>query len=159
MSTYQAKFAVAVLVLRMNDQIEGGWECVLVARKDDHSRWSLPGGKLDPPSEHLVYGVDGVTGSTLFRSAETPRGAAARELDEETGIRCDPRQLVELETVLDSGGYLTTFYILAANAPLPDEFAVAEHEAPVRWGSVYELLEGPYGQENAERLQKIGIFK
>ena len=152
---HAAKFAVAVIVLRHNTEIEGGWECVLVARKDDHTRWSLPGGKVD--------------------QGETSPEAAHRELHEETGIDLgsvvrhtgviavrvrDPQRLIPQGTVLDSGGYFTTFYLLdTTGMELPDEFTVADHEAPVRWGSVYDLLEGPYGRENAERLRKIGILK
>jgi 8-oxo-dGTP pyrophosphatase MutT (NUDIX family) len=141
-----AKFAVAVIVLRHNAEVEGGWECILVARKDDHSRWSLPGGKVDP--------------------GETSVLAAAREFAEETGVvvgytaEITPSlRFIPQETVLDSGGYFTTFYLLdTTGLELPDEFDVEDHEAPVRWGPVYELLEGPYGQENADRLRKIGIF-
>jgi len=149
-----ARFAVAVIVLRHNDEVEGRWQCVLVARKDDHARWSLPGGKVD--------------------SGETSPEAAHRELHEETGIDLgsvvrqigpiavrarDSQRLIPQETVLDSGGYFTTFYLLdTTGIELPETFTVADHEAPVRWGSVYELLEGPYGPENAERLRKIGVI-
>jgi len=148
------KFAVAVIVLRHNTEVEGGWECILVARKDDHTRWSLPGGKVDP--------------------CETSPEAAARELYEETSIQLGhyfrqygpqvttvPKtsRLIPQGTILDSGGYFTTFYLLdTTGMGLPEDFTVAEHEAPVRWGSVYDLLEGPYGPENAERLRKIGII-
>lgn len=144
-----AKFAVAVIVLRRNDEVEGKWECVLVARKDDHSRWSLPGGKVDP--------------------GEASPLAAARELREETGIDInmigegEPAsvfwRLIPQDTVLDSGGYFTTFYLLdTTGMKLPEEFDVAGHEAPVRWGPVYELLSGPFDEENAARLRKIGII-
>jgi len=144
-----AKFAVAVIVLRENTEVEIGWECVLVARKDNHSCWSLPGGKVDP--------------------GETSPVAAVRELFEETGVDCRRYQggpweegghrLLPQGTVLDSGGYFTTFYLLdTTDMELPETFDVAEHEAPVRWGPVYELFEGPYGHENAERLRKIGIL-
>jgi len=154
--TEAAKFAVAVIVLRRNSAVEGGWECVLVARKDDHTRWSLPGGKVDP--------------------GETSPEAAIRELNEETSI--NPlflfrglgmtlgqarayalRRFIPQGTVLDSGGYFTTFYLLdTTGMGLPDTFTVADREAPVEWGPLHKLLEGPFGRENAERLKKIGLM-
>lgn len=134
-----AKFAVAVLALRHNEEAKGRWECILVARKDDHNQWGLPGGKLEPN--------------------EPPAQGASREFMEETGVVVPVSYLVPHETVLDSDGYFTTFYLLNnAGLDLPDEFDVEDHEAPVRWGSVYDLLWGPYGRENAERLRKIGIL-
>lgn len=133
------KFAVAVVVLRQRDAgWDVGWEAILVARKDDPSRWSLPGGKIDP--------------------GETPAAAAARELREETGILVHPDELVPQETVLDSGGYLTTFYLLATNEELPETFEVEEGEAPVRWGALDLLFQGPFGAENHRRLQKMGLL-
>ena len=149
MTSTPAKFAVAVLVLRQHG---GEWEAVVVARKDDHTRWSLPGGKLDPPAPSAGIGPP------RLRFAETPRHAATRELREETGIDCREDHLVELDTVLDSGGYLTTFYLLAANHPLPDKFTPGEGEAPVQWGPVPLLFDGPFGAENRERFRKMGII-
>lgn len=138
-----AKFAVAVLVLRQN---EGAWETVLVARKDDQTRWSLPGGKVDP--------------------GETCVDAAFRELGEETGLypplgtgAGNLWRFIPQETVLDSGGYLTTFYLLdTTNMKLPETFTVAEHEAPVRWGPIEDLFQGPFGDENKARFKKMGII-
>jgi len=146
-----ARFAVAIIVLRQNSDVEGKWEAVLVARKDDNTKWSLPGGKVDP--------------------GESSPLAACRELLEETGIdlkqstRRDglypvpTTRLITQGTLFDSGGYFTTFYLLdTTGMDLPETFKVAEHEAPVEWGPIYKLLEGPYGRENAERLQKLGVL-
>lgn len=152
MTTTPAKFAVAVIVLRQNTEVEGGWETVLVARKDDNTRWSLPGGKVDP--------------------GETSPEAAHRELYEETGIHLgqtlnafhkqEPllERLIPQETVLDSGGYFTTFYLVDTTAlDLPAHpSGVGDNEAPVEWGPIHRLLQGPYGRENAERFKKLGLL-
>lgn len=158
MSISHPKFAVAVLVLRKN---KDEWEVLMVARKDDHSKWSLPGGKLDPAHTVSMYvgGEKIFEDATPLRAAEPPRRAGVRELEEETGLRCEPEQLVELGTVLDSGGYLTTFYLLTANYPLPDTFEAGEGEAPVEWGSPEKLFEGPFGAENRARFEKLGLLR
>jgi 8-oxo-dGTP pyrophosphatase MutT (NUDIX family) len=138
MST-SVKFAVAVIVLRKRDYAD--WEVLLVARKDDHTRWGLPGGKME--------------------QGEAPITAALRELEEETGILAYDEFLVPQETVLDSGGYLTTFYLLvsatATENEFPETFDVGNGEAPVRWGRIEELFDGPFGNENRERFRKMGI--
>jgi 8-oxo-dGTP pyrophosphatase MutT (NUDIX family) len=149
MSVSHPKFAVAVIVLRQKHDVD--WEVLMVARKDDHSRWSLPGGKLDPAEPPHP------PNRPNLRFAETPRKAATRELREETGVDCLESHLVELETVLDSGGYLTTFYLLAANHPLPDKLQPQKGEAPVKWGPPELLFRGPFGEENRARFAKIGI--
>ena len=157
-----AKFAVAVIVLRQNSEVEGGWEAILVARKDDHTKWSLPGGKVDAEGNGML-------------APETSVLAAIRELREETGIKLGSIMDGELHhahgrlspifrmipqgTLFDSGGYFTTFYLLdTTGMELPETFEVAEHEAPVKWGPIHKLLEGPYGRENAARLQKLGVI-
>lgn len=137
------KFAVAIMVLRQN---EGAWEAILVARKDDHTKWSLPGGKVDPD--------------------ESSQETAVRELHEETGFLCVTEDFVTQGTVLDSGGYLTTFYLFVANEDVPSDADLegfnsqtGDGEAPVAWGHIARLFDGPFGSENCAQFQKMGIVK
>jgi len=160
-----AKFAVAIIVLRYSTNVEE-WECILVARKDDHTRWSLPGGKVDPPPPSPEPGTITICGGEGKPRGETTIEAAYRELREETGLDIphgeylgNLNRFIPQGTVLDSGGYFTTFYLLdTTGMELPETFTVAEHEAPVKWGPVTELLSGPYAEENRERLQKLGVL-
>jgi len=67
-------------------------------------------------------------------------------------------RFIPQETVLDSGGYFTTFYLLdTTGLDLPDTFEPREGEAPVRWALPEELFDGPYGRENRERFKALGI--
>jgi len=146
-----AKFAVAIIVLRPNDKVPGNWECILVARKDDHTKWSLPGGKVDPGEVSVL---------AAYREFREETGLDLKQSHRNTGLYPMPAaRFIPQGTVLDSGGYFTTFYILdTTGLTMPETFEVAEHEAPVEWGPIHKLLEGPFGRENAERLKKIGLI-
>ena len=146
-----AKFAVAVIVLRQNSEVEGRWECILVARKDDHTKWSLPGGKVDPGETSLI---------AAYRELREETGLDLKHTSQRTGLypSVETRFLPQ-GTVLDSGGYFTTCYLLdTTGLELPETFEVEGHEAPVEWGPVHRLLSGPFGSENAKRLQRIGVW-
>jgi 8-oxo-dGTP pyrophosphatase MutT (NUDIX family) len=144
------KFAAVVMVLRRRDS---GWEALAVARRGESDQWGLPGGKVE--------------------SHETSVIAAVREFTEETGIRltvgspwilghttiAPVHRMIPQETVLDSDGYLTTFYLLdTTGMGLPERFDTPEGEEKARWVPLFKLCSGPYGKENRKRFEKLGIL-
>ena len=95
------------------------------ADKPQGSTWGLPAGKLE--------------------KGETPRQAAAREVEEEVGIRLDPADLQEVVKVyirLENVDYIFhTFRIRLQKAPSITLEAAAHTEA--KWLTIDEALKLP----------------
>ena len=110
-------------------------EVLAVSRKDDHTSFGLPGGKVDPEDgpldpENLH--------TTLAR-------AVVREIREEIGVqlRLDEVHLTFAE--VDPTGFLT--YCFTANNTLSSA-STQEGEGVVRWVSWETLVAGPFGSYN-----------
>lgn len=98
-----------------------------VSRKDDHTKFGLPGGKIDP--------------------GETPSQAITREVFEETGLIfsnvCPVFQRI-CEGGKDGVAYQATTFI----GEVSGEISTSE-SGVVMWVTEAILLEGPFGRYNA----------
>lgn len=115
---------VAVLIFREEDGMVLG-----VSRKDDPSKFSLPGGHVE--------------------EGETDEQAAKRELKEETGL--DIRHLEPVYEALCDGSYCTTFEGEVRGEIHTEEAGV------VRWCRPSELAYGAFGEYNQDLFGKVGI--
>ena len=93
-----------------------------VSRKDDHTNFGLPGGKMDPED-------DG-----------DPRITAIRECKEETGL-----DVYNLDLVYAIHKYGNMSYTYLANYT-----GEINHNEPhlVKWGTFKDLIEGSFGEYN-----------
>lgn len=101
--------------------------CVLVSRKENHSDFGLPGGKLE----------DG----------ETFYDAFVREIFEETGLRVSTYE--SIYTDFYRGNDVFTFLV-----HVPTQLPLSTSEsAVVRWGPTSELLAGSFADYNERMLR------
>lgn len=116
--------AATVLVIADDGKI------LAVSRRDDPTAFGLPGGKVDP--------------------GETPVEAAARELQEETGLTA-----TDLKPVFVRGegdGYTTTTFVGKVSGNIR-----TDEEGVVRWVDREVLFNGPFGGYNRKLFDKLGL--
>lgn len=120
------KLAAGVLVVR-----DG--KVLAVSRKDDKTKWGIPGGKVD-------FGED-------------PAEAAARELKEETGLVATG--LTPVFSSRDEEGYVMTTFV----GTVTGQISTSE-EGLVRWVDTSTLLNrdtSPFSDYNAQMFAAAGI--
>lgn len=101
-----------------------------VSRKDDPTAFGLPGGKVDP--------------------GETPEQAAARELQEETGLIAS--KLSPVFTHQEDDGFVTHTF----SCEVEGEINTPESGA-VRWVKPEVLFNGPFGKYNIRLWKQLGL--
>lgn len=124
----------AVCILITRDTEDGGVEVLAVSRKDDSTKFGLPGGKCE--------------------LGEARMAAARRELKEETGLDATVFDPVFTRDCLGHDTYRSTtfrvkhYYGLPGNRP---------GEGVVRWVSPEVLVNGPFGEYNRALFNVVGI--
>ena len=121
----QGKMLAATVLIIADDG-----KVLAVSRRDDPTAFGLPGGKVDP--------------------GETPAEAAARELEEETGLTATNLKPVFVRE--EGDGYTTTTFVGHVTGNIR-----TDEEGVVRWVHRDVLFNGPFGEYNKKLFAKLGL--
>lgn len=118
------KLAAVCLIFSKDNKI------LAVSRKDDPSDFGLPGGGVE--------------------MGETPKMAAIRELQEETGLHAI--EVTPVFMALDSHGFITTTFACKVEGKIH-----TFERGIVRWVNPVVLLQGSFADYNRKLFLKLGI--
>jgi len=110
--------------------IDDNGKILAVSRRDDPTAFGLPGGKIDP--------------------GETAEQAAARELQEETGLNVTDLKPVFVRK--EGDGYTTTTFVGKVSGQIR-----TDEEGVVKWVDRQDLLDGPFGEYNRKLFAHLGL--
>jgi 8-oxo-dGTP pyrophosphatase MutT (NUDIX family) len=110
-----------------------GDRVLAVARRGTKDEWGLPGGKVDPGENRIE--------------------ALVREVREEANIRLNPNLLEPVFDRIDPPFFVTTFLYHGNVNEVPEQ----GDAGPVAWVTWEALLQGPFGQYNANLKHKLGL--
>lgn len=119
-----AKLAACCLILSHDGHV------LAVSRKNDPTAFGMPGGKVDP--------------------GENPKQAAARELQEETGLTATKLSLVFVHK--EGDGFTTYTYACEVEGEIN-----TPESGVVRWVKPDVLFNGPFGSYNKRLWAKLGL--
>ncbi len=124
----ELKVAVSTVIHRMRDRR------MLVLRRSDNGKWNFPGGKVEPP--------------------ENLEQAAAREVDEETGIKIRPTniEMVFSNGTDDEGTFI--FVLFGSTITTDPVVTINSEHTEYRWVTAQELKK----EISPEALPRIGIY-
>jgi len=128
------KQAVCILIRNKDGEYLG------VARRENHTEWGLPGGKVDPGEDHVT--------------------AIVRELLEETSLIVQPDEIYPVFTgvcygVYDKNHYMATTFIATVYEGTPQQCDTG----PVEWMTREDLLNGVFGSYNKALFQAVDFYK
>lgn len=108
-----------------------------VSRRNDPTKWGLPGGKVDP--------------------GESSIEAALRELREEAGVALNPHEVMPILSQRSEGdvNFWTTTYLFVGNFRIKPEWLRAEEGLLVAWMPLPDLanpLISPFAEYNKRVL-------
>lgn len=118
------KHAACCLILSDDGKV------LAVSRKDDPTAFGMPGGKVDP--------------------GETPEEAAARELQEETGLTATNLRKVFVHKEAD--GYTTHTFACEASGEID-----TPESGVIRWVTPEVMFAGPFGAYNKRLWAALGL--
>ncbi len=126
------KFAACALILR--EDAHGSTEILAVSRKNDFTKFGLPGGKVD--------------------LGETPLEAMKRELWEETGLKAHDVEHVYTRDCMGDDVYTAlTFHVKSFTGDIIQR----QGEGVIKWVKPSVLLQGPFGEYNKALFNTLKI--
>jgi 8-oxo-dGTP pyrophosphatase MutT (NUDIX family) len=113
--------------------INSEYKVLSCSRRREPDQLGLVGGKIDP--------------------GETPMDAVIRETMEETGVRLDAADLIEIYRGADDSGVVTVGYVRTGTKYVRP--IKMEDDINVKWADWEELFDGPFPRYNAKMCYRI----